>query len=123
MALHERPSILDCCGAPDLWNAPACVVSEDVQAPVAQANMSPWAGVDPVKSGLIGPLSSILTQLVRGGGARGFNIDQVRLLQMTNEAAEIFQELFIHASHSRTSNLETLHTDLRIACRRPSAPS
>ncbi|KAK9866008.1 hypothetical protein WJX84_009124 [Apatococcus fuscideae] len=34
-------------------------------------------GVDPVKSGLIGPLSSILTQLVRGGGARGFNIDQV----------------------------------------------
>ena len=40
------------------------------------------AGVDPVKSGLIGPLSSILTQLVRGGGARGFNINEVSFWQM-----------------------------------------
>ena len=32
---------------------------------------------DPISSGLVGPLGSVLEQLSRGGGAKGINIDEV----------------------------------------------
>ena len=34
-------------------------------------------GPDPGEAGLVGPLGEVLTQLSKGGGAKGINIDDV----------------------------------------------
>lgn len=38
---------------------------------------APAGGPDPGEAGLVGPLGEVLTQLSKGGGAKGINIEDV----------------------------------------------